>query len=121
VSHSLNHDVFAVTVKRVDDLVDVDDSGHVTEIGLKVSQVVLEFDVDSTGAITCNSEPVHYGLSMIKVQADITTGIKKSALKTMTEDQIKQAFDKGLVSVKVSATGQQVTLPNGTHSSIHSF
>lgn len=114
ISHALNHDVFAITVKRVDDLMDVNDStGKVTEVGLKISQVVLTFDVDSSGAITCNHEPVPYGLSMIKVEADVITGIKKTALKTMTEGEIKSAFDKGLVSVKVSATGQQVNLPNG--------
>lgn len=89
-------------------------SGKVTEVGSKISQVVLTFDVDTTGAITCNNEPVPYGVSLLKVEADVTTGIKKSALKTMTEDEVNAAFDKGLVSVKISATGQQADLPNGT-------
>lgn len=103
---------FKVTVTRTDDIFDVDSKGTVKDFtASKVTQVTLSFDVGPKGEIMCNGMPVALGISTVKVKARISLGVFADSLKTHSAEEIANAFDDGIVAVKLDVSGEQVFVP----------
>ncbi|KAJ3089988.1 hypothetical protein HK102_004975 [Quaeritorhiza haematococci] len=111
------HGRFAVSVKRVDDLVDVAEDGTKTELAERITDVIVMFDVDKKGQVTVNDVPVQMGVSNLKIKAAMVVGVTKAGLETLnitSKADIENAFDVGIVGIEVDATGEQVQVNGAT-------
>ncbi|CAG8636093.1 6033_t:CDS:2, partial [Paraglomus occultum] len=96
---SASSDHFVVTVNRVDDLFDDDDSF----LGERVIGVMMHFDIQDDKLLV-NNVPVPLNTTSLEIiQAEISTGDKKI-------EDIEKSFDIGLLTVEVTTVVQP--LPN---------
>jgi len=95
-------ETFAVTVERVDDL--VDDDGRI--IAERIMDVKLNFDINDDDVLV-NGVPVNLGLSTIQVETDVLMAPLARAAG-LTADDVKPAFDTGIVKLKVKAQAEEI-------------
>jgi hypothetical protein len=84
---------FAVSVKRVDTLVDSEKGGRA--VAAKVTTVLLRFDVqpnETNHSVTLNNVPVELGISNVKVEAKIAV----SSNDTNIDEKDLDKFDIGI-------------------------
>ncbi|KAJ3258001.1 hypothetical protein HK103_004135 [Boothiomyces macroporosus] len=93
---------FAVTVTRVDDLVNEKEE----EVAVKVSAVLLKFDVDTNGQALVNDVPVPMGLSKMEVAAK--TLVAKKDIEGITDQELLDSFDEGIIGVEINVKGYEM-------------
>jgi hypothetical protein len=91
--------------QRVDDLVDVDETGSAEEIALRETLVLLDFQVDSQGRIFLGEENIPLGASEIKVQAKYLVNGRYE--EQLSGEELENLFDIGIVGLKIAATSKQ--------------
>ncbi|TPX71177.1 hypothetical protein SpCBS45565_g01371 [Spizellomyces sp. 'palustris'] len=104
---------FAVRVERVDQVVDVKDDQKDEEgklLAARIHDVVVVFDVGPKGNVLVNGVPVPMGMSNLKIEADVVTGVTAEGEK-FTKQELASAFDTGLIGMKVHVAGD--TASNG--------
>ncbi|KAJ3282542.1 hypothetical protein HK104_010836 [Borealophlyctis nickersoniae] len=103
---------FAVSVKRVDELVDVDESETKGKlVAARVVDVIVLFEVSPSGEVSVNSVPVPLGVSTIKTEAGMVMGVSADA--NMTKEELKEAFDVGIVAIEVHAKADRIAWDDG--------
>ncbi|KAI9591706.1 hypothetical protein BDF19DRAFT_453963 [Syncephalis fuscata] len=95
-------ETFAVTVERVDDL--LDDDGRI--IAERVMDVKLNFDINDDDVLV-NGVPVDLGLSTIQVETDVLVA-PRGQMAGLTADDVEPAFDTGIVKLKVKAQADEI-------------
>jgi len=95
-------DEFAVTVQRVDEL--LEDDGSL--LAARIVDVIFTFDMDQD-KLTVNGVPVDLGLTDVKVESVIIASGKAT---DMALEKLEKTFDNGLADVEVNATAQELLL-----------
>ncbi|KAJ3275764.1 hypothetical protein HDV01_007231 [Terramyces sp. JEL0728] len=93
---------FAVTVTRVDGLVNEKDE----EVAVKISAVLLKFDVDTNGQALVNDVPVPMGLSKVEVAAK--TMVARKDIEGITDQELLESFDEGIIGVEINVKGYEM-------------
>jgi len=95
---------FVVTVNRIDDLFDDDDS----LLGERVIAVMMHFDIQDD-KLLINNVPVNLNSTSLEIiQAEIATGDKKI-------EDIEKSFDVGLLTVEVSTIIEAIPKNDATN------
>ncbi|KAJ3027140.1 hypothetical protein HK097_006224, partial [Rhizophlyctis rosea] len=110
-----NAERFVVRVERVDAVLDVPEGeeGKKGELvaGRQVD-VLMGFDVLANGDITINGQPIPLGTTTLKTEAHVSalTAIQIESVQklNLTNEEVLNAFDTGIVSVEVTAEREQV-------------
>ncbi|KAI9097012.1 hypothetical protein DFS34DRAFT_131472 [Phlyctochytrium arcticum] len=111
---------FAVRVSRTDELIDVPDNIAATAdeltalregtlIAERIHDVVVMFDVSPKGDVSVNGVPVPIGMTNLKIEADVVTGVTVAGAEMLTDDQIDKEFDRGLIGMQVHVDGATVS------------
>ncbi|KAI8915185.1 hypothetical protein DFJ77DRAFT_461592 [Powellomyces hirtus] len=109
--------LFAVRVERVDKVMDLDESQEKalaahdqdvdgTLLAARVANIIVMFSVSPKGEVSVNGQPIPMGMSNVKVEADVQTGITADGEK-MTKEELINAWDRGLVGMKVLVEGEK--------------
>ncbi|KAI8824487.1 uncharacterized protein EV422DRAFT_520270 [Fimicolochytrium jonesii] len=119
VEHESQFGRFVVRVERVDQIVDLDEKNEAalaadgsldkidgTLIATRISDVVVMFDVTPKAEVLINGKPVPMGMSNLQVEAEVITGVTAAGQKMMNAEQLKDAFETGIVGLKVFVQGQ---------------
>ncbi|KAJ3322103.1 hypothetical protein HDV06_003554 [Boothiomyces sp. JEL0866] len=93
---------FAVTVTRVDDLMNEKEE----EVAVKISAVLLKFDVDTDGQALVNDVPVPMGLSKVEVAAK--TMVARKDIEGITDQELMDSFDEGIIGVEINVKGYEM-------------